>query len=142
MTPGTWQSPGDGGAEHDPFWERSDTALHSDPAVHAQNTYAIAARTLAVFLRRWIMWAAVRLGALTNQAGREKWWTQAWRVALIAVVALPVITPAAVVIVISFLVFYLIEFLVWIPLTAGPWIQEKRNRTAKKVNRPTLRWKL
>lgn len=94
------------------------------------------------FLRRWIMWAAVRLGALTNSAGREKWWTEAWRVVLIAAVALPVITPAAVVIVISFLVFYLIEFLVWIPLAAVHWIREKRNRPAKKVNRPTLRWKL
>ena len=49
LAPGTWQSPGGGGAEHDPFWERSDTALLSDPAFHAQNTYAIAARTLAVF---------------------------------------------------------------------------------------------
>jgi hypothetical protein len=49
VTPGTWQS-GDGeGAEHDSFWTRSDTALLSDPAFHAQNTYAIAARTLAVF---------------------------------------------------------------------------------------------
>ncbi|HEY3650237.1 MAG TPA: hypothetical protein VGL33_19900, partial [Streptosporangiaceae bacterium] len=49
LAPGTWQSPGSGGAEHDPFWDRSDTALLSDPAFHAQNTYAIAARTLAVF---------------------------------------------------------------------------------------------
>lgn len=88
------------------------------------------------------MWAAVRLGALTNPAGREKWWTKAWRVALIAALALPVITLAAVVIVISFLVFYLIEFLVWIPLAAVHWIRVRRDRPAKNVNRPTLRWKL
>jgi hypothetical protein len=94
------------------------------------------------FLRRWIMWAAVRLGALTNSAGREKWWTEAWRVALIAVVALPVVTPAAVVIAISFLVFNVIDFVVWIPLVAVHWLHEKRDRPAKKVNRPTLRWKL
>jgi DNA topoisomerase I len=49
------------------------------------------------------------LGALTNQAGRKKWWTQAWRVALIAAVALPVVTPAAAVIAISFLVFNVID---------------------------------
>jgi hypothetical protein len=36
-------------AEPDSFWERSDAALLSDPVFHAQNTYAIAARTLAVF---------------------------------------------------------------------------------------------
>jgi hypothetical protein len=88
------------------------------------------------------MWAAVRLGALTNAAGREKWWTQAWRVALIAVVALPVVTPAAAVIAISFLVFYLFEVVAWIPLTAVHWIRKRRNRPAKKVNRPALRWKL
>jgi Protein of unknown function (DUF1353) len=111
--------------------------------IEADGIFRQAMRELGVpFLRRWIMWAAVRLGALTNQAGREKWWTEAWRVALITVVALPVVTPAAVVIVISFLVFYLIEFLVWIPLAAVHRIREKRNRPAKKVNRPTLRWKL
>ena len=111
--------------------------------IEADGIFRQAMRELGVpFLRRWIMWAAVRLGALTNSAGREKWWTEAWRVALIAALALPVVTPAAVVIVISFLVFYLIEFLVWIPLAAVHWIREKRNRPAKKVNRPTLRWKL
>jgi uncharacterized protein DUF1353 len=116
---------------------------HTISRIEADGIFRQAMRELGVpFLRRWIMWAAVRLGALTNSAGREKWWTEAWRVALIAAVALPVITPAAVVIVISFLVFYLIEFLVWIPLAAVHWIREKRNRPAKKVNRPTLRWKL
>jgi uncharacterized protein HemY len=57
-------------------------------------------------------------------------------------VALPVVTPAAVVIAISFLVFYLIEVVAWIPLTAVHWIQERRKRPAKKVNRPTLHWNL
>ena len=51
-------------------------------------------------------------------------------------------TPAAAVIAISFLVFNVIDFVVWIPLTAVHWIQERRDRPAKKVNRPTLRWKL
>jgi len=64
--------------------------------IEADGIFRQAMRELGVpFLRRWIMWAAVRLGALTNPAGREKWWTEAWRVALIAAVALPVITPAA-----------------------------------------------
>jgi uncharacterized protein HemY len=61
---------------------------------------------------------------------------------VIAVLALPVVTPAAVVIAISFLVFNVIDFLVWIPLATVHWIQERRNRPAKKVNRPTLHWKL
>ena len=111
--------------------------------IEADGIFRQAMRELGVpFLRRWIMWAAVRLGALTNAAGREKWWTQAWRVALIAAVALPVVAPAAAVIAISFLVFYLIEVVAWIPLTAVHWIRKRRNRPAKKVNRPALRWKL
>jgi hypothetical protein len=111
--------------------------------IEADGIFRQAMRELGVpFLRRWIMWAAVRLGALTNAAGREKWWTQAWRVALIAVVALPVVTPAAAVIAISFLVFYLIEVVAWIPLTAVHWIRKRGNRPAKQVNRPALRWKL
>jgi hypothetical protein len=49
LAPGSW-APGDGAdAGHDQFWTRSDTALLSDPAFHAQNTYAIAARTLGLF---------------------------------------------------------------------------------------------
>jgi hypothetical protein len=111
--------------------------------IEADGIFRQAMRDLGVpFLRRWIMWAAVRLGALTNAAGREKWWTQAWRVALIAAVALPVVPPAAAVIAISFLVFYLIEVVAWIPLTAVHWIRKRRNRPAKQVNRPALRWKL
>jgi hypothetical protein len=63
-------------------------------------------------------------------------------VALVAAVALPAITPAAAVIVISLLVFYLVELVVWIPLEAAHAIRERRHRPAKKVNRPALRWKL
>jgi Protein of unknown function (DUF1353) len=111
--------------------------------IDADGIFRQAMRELGVpFLRRWIMWAAVRLGALTNPAGRKKWWTEAWRVALITAVALPIVTPAAAVIVISFFVFYLVEFAVWIPLKAAHWIRVRRHRPAKKVNRPTLRWKL
>jgi hypothetical protein len=49
---------------------------------------------------------------------------------------------ALAVIVISLLVFYLVELVVWIPLEAAYGIRERRHRPAKKVNRPTLRWKL
>ena len=38
-----------GWAEPDSFSDRSDASLLSDPAFHAQNVYAIAARTLATF---------------------------------------------------------------------------------------------
>src|SRR5438034_321416 len=104
----------------------TSAASLSRPAASAESRQAM--RELGVpFLRRWIMWAAVRLGALTNPAGRKKWWTEAWRVALIAAVALPVITPAAAVIVVSLVVFYLVEFVVWIPLEAAHGIRKRRH---------------
>src|SRR5262252_3010178 len=85
--------------------------------IDADGIFRQSMRELGVpFLRRWIMWAAVRLGALTTPEGRKRWWTEAWRVALVAVVALPVIARAAVVIVLTLPVFYLIELLAWIPL--------------------------
>src|SRR5712691_3293845 len=105
--------------------------------IEADGIFRQAMRELGVpFLRRWIMWAAVRLGALTNPAGRKKWWKEAWRVALIAAIALPIVAPAAAVIVITLLVFYLVELLVWIPLEAAYGIRKRRRRPAKKVNRP------
>jgi hypothetical protein len=111
--------------------------------IDADGIFRQAMRELGVaFLRRWIMWAAVRLGALTTPAGREKWWTEAWRVVLIAVIALPVLAPAAAVIIATLLIFYLVEFLAWIPLQATHEILRKRRRPAKTVNRPVLGWKL
>lgn len=111
--------------------------------IDADGIFRQAMRELGVpFLRRWIMWAAVRLGALTNAAGRKRWWAETWRVALISIVALPIVTPAAAVIVVTLLVFYLVEVIAWIPLTAVRGIRERRDLSAKKVNRPELRWKL
>ena len=56
--------------------------------------------------------------------------------------ALPIVTPAAAVIVISLLAFFLVELAVWIMLKAAHWFQVRRHRPAKRVNLPTLRWKL
>jgi uncharacterized protein DUF1353 len=120
-----------------------EVPAHHISRIEADGIFRQAMRELGVpFLRRWIMWAAVRLGALTSPAGRKKWWTEAWRVALITVIALPVVAPAAAVIALSFLVFYFIELLFWIPLEATHGIRERRHRQAKKVNRPELHWKL
>ena len=111
--------------------------------IDADGIFRQAMRELGVpFLRRWIMWAAVRLGALTDPAGRRKWWSESWRVALVAAIALPVVAPAAAVVTTTLLIFYLFELLAWIPLRATRRIREARNRPAKTVNRPELHWKL
>lgn len=49
LTGGDWETGDWGWMEPDPFSGRSDEELLSDPAFHAQNAYAIAARTLAAF---------------------------------------------------------------------------------------------
>jgi len=111
--------------------------------IEADGIFRQAMRELGVaFLLRWIMWAAVRLGALTTPAGRKKWWAEAWRVIPIAVIAVPLLTPAAAVILITLLIFFLVEFLTWVPLQATHGILRKRRRPAKTVNRPVLGWKL
>jgi hypothetical protein len=111
--------------------------------IDADGIFRQAMRELGVpFLRRWIMWAAVRVGAVKSPAGRKKWWREALRVGLVAVVAIPVVAPAAIVIVLTLLVFYLVELLAWIPLKAVHDSRERRRRPAKKVNVPALRWKL
>ncbi len=111
--------------------------------IDADGIFRQSMRELGVpFLRRWIMWAAVRWGALTNPAGRADWRKEAWRVATVTVVALPVVAPAAAVIVITLPVFYLIELLAWIPLKASRSVRKGHRRPAKTVNKPTLRWTL
>jgi Protein of unknown function (DUF1353) len=45
----------------------------------ADGIFRAAMRELGVpFLRRWIMWAAVRWGALAKPDGRRGWWKEAW----------------------------------------------------------------
>jgi hypothetical protein len=109
----------------------------------ADGIFRQAMRELGVpFLRRWIMWAAVRWGALTKPDGRRDWWKEAWRVLLVSVVALPIMMPAALVIVITLPVFYLVELLVWLPLKITHRLRVRAGKTAKIVNAPALRWKL
>jgi uncharacterized protein DUF1353 len=109
----------------------------------ADGIFRQAMRELGVpFLRRWIMWAAVRWGALTKPDGRKDWWKEAWRVLLVSVVALPITLPAVLVILITLPVFYLVELLVWLPLKITHTIRVRAGKSAKIVNAPALRWKL
>ena len=109
----------------------------------ADGLFLQAMRELGVpFLRRWIMWAAVRWGALTKADGRTDWWKEAWRVLLVTLVALPIVAPAAAVILITLPVFYLMEGVVWIPLALTRRVRLRKGQPAKRVNEPALRWTL
>ena len=88
----------------------------------ADGIFRQAMRTLEVpFLRRWIMWAAVRVAAATTATGRKGWLRHSWQVLPIAALALPIVLPAAAVIVVTMPVFYLVELVVWRALSAGAY---------------------
>lgn len=72
-----------------------------------------AMRTLGVrVLRRWLIWTAVRWGALaTGRAGWQGWWRSAPAVLAISAVALPLVAPAAVSILPALVVFAVLETL-------------------------------
>jgi Protein of unknown function (DUF1353) len=109
----------------------------------ADGLFRQAMRELGVpFLRRWIMWTAVRWGALTKPDGRQGWWKEAWRVGLVTLLALPLLLPAAAVIAVTLPIFYLLELLAWLPLRVTHAIRTRSGRAAKRVNAPALRWKL
>jgi len=105
----------------------------------ADGIFRQAMRVLGVaFLRRWIMWAAVRWGAVATPEGRRDWLKDSWRVLLISIPVLLLLGPAALVVLLTLLLWYVVEFLVWIPLEIAKQFKQKRNRVAKKVNPPTL----
>jgi hypothetical protein len=109
----------------------------------ADGIFRQAMRTLDVpFLRRWIMWAAVRLGALNSAGGRKGWLRQSWQVLPIAALALPIVLPAATVIVVTIPAFYLVELVVWLALLTGRGVRQQAEQPTKQVNRPALRLKL
>ena len=105
----------------------------------ADGIFRQAMRVLGVaFLRRWIMWAAVRWGALFKQNVRSEFGRDAWRVLLISIPVLLLLGPAALVVLLTLLLWYVVEFLFWIPLEMTKQFKQKQHRPAKKVNPPTL----
>jgi hypothetical protein len=110
----------------------------------ADGIFRQAMRTLDVpFLRRWIMWAAVRVGALSSAAGRTGWLSRSWAVLPVAIVAVPIVLPAALIIVVTLPVFYLAELIAWVALLIGRRAHPgMRQEPVKRVNKPSLRIKL
>lgn len=111
--------------------------------VDADATFRRAMRELGVpFLRRWLMWAAVRWAALLKPGGTKGWSDEAWRVVLLSAVALPIVLPPAAAIVSSLGLFYVVEWLLWIPLQIHKMARRALGRpTRKAVNPPQLEWK-
>ncbi len=127
---------------HDHLWRELATE-GAISWVDADATFRRAMRELGVpFLRRWLMWAAVRWAALLKPGGTKGWSQEAWRVVLLSAVALPIVLPPAATIVASLGVFYVVEWIVWVPLTVHKIGRRLLGRpTRKAVNTPTLEWK-
>jgi hypothetical protein len=60
-------------------------------------------------LRRWLMWAGVRWGALTDPERRGGWLASAPGVLALSVVAAPIVVPPALLITVALLVYGLAE---------------------------------
>jgi hypothetical protein len=109
----------------------------------ADGIFRQAMRTSGVaFLRRWIMWAAVRWGAVITPVGRQGWLRDAWLVILTSLFVAPFVLPAATVIVLTLLAWYLTELIAWVPLTLVRRTQTRTLEPPKRVNMPELTFRL
>jgi hypothetical protein len=124
---------------HDHLW-RTEAPAGNLTWVEADGVFRRAMRELDVpFLRRWIMWSAVRWGALTKPNGIKGWLRESPRVILMTVVALPFVLPPAAVIAVCLLLFWVFELIVFVPLKIGSWVKERLlHQDAKPVNPPSL----
>lgn len=102
-------------------------------AVDADGLFRRAMRELGVpFLVRWFMWAAVRLGSLTDADGRPGWVRDLPRVALVTLLALPVVLLPTLAIVVGLAVFAVLEYAAY-----GLLLVARRIRPSdRQVNRP------
>ncbi|MEA3020808.1 MAG: hypothetical protein QOI47_2332 [Actinomycetota bacterium] len=126
---------------HDLLWREYAAAGRMD-YIDADGIFRRAMRELGVpFLRRWIMWGAVRWGALVKPGGRKGWLREAWRVLLVTLLALPIVVPPAILVVLALGAFFVVEGIAWVPLRLIAWAQERRGTPAKKVVKPAFEWK-
>lgn len=127
---------------HDYLWR--ELACKGDIAyVDADGLFHRAMREAGVpFLQRWIMWGAVRWGALVKPGGRRGWLRQAPKLLAVSVIALPMVVPPAVVVGASLVVFTVVEALVWVPLKVVEVVKRARGARAKVANPPGITWKV
>ncbi len=102
---------------HDHLW-RDCAATGSLRYIDADGIFRRAMRELGVpFFHRWVMWAAVRWGALVKPGGRAGWSEEAPRVLLLTLVAAPLLVSPVLAVVMAMLQLYLVELVLWVPLS-------------------------
>ncbi len=94
------------------------------------------------FLRRWIMWTAVRWAALTKPDGRRDWLADAPRVLLVSVVALPFALPPALIVLLGLAGFYVLEMIAVAALAIGRTIRRAftKREPRKELAMPSFDW--
>lgn len=127
---------------HDFLW-RVAVPANALTLADADGIFRRSMRELGVpFLRRWLMWAAVRIGALRKPGGRERWIRDSLAVFPLAILALPFLAPPAILIGVALLGFTLVEFLFYLPLLVDAELKRRRAETPKRVNAPQFEWNL
>lgn len=128
---------------HDHLW-RDLAANGSLSYADADGIFRRAMRELDVpFFHRWVMWGAVRWGALVKPGGREGWGAEAPLVLLVSAVALPFMIVPILTVVAAMVQLFVLELLLWLPLRAHAWWVRMRGGTPRKrVVRPRLELRL
>ncbi len=129
---------------HDWLWRKGVPARDATLA-EADAIFRRAMRELGVpFLRRWLAWGAVRLGALKKPGGRKGWLKDSWQVLPLGVLALPIVGPPAIFILIALAAFYFLELVFYVPLKAAAALKRRRPEAPppKQVNEPELGFRL
>ena len=90
------------------------------------------------FLRRWIMWTAVRWVSLFKRKDRAGWLKDAPLVLLISILALPIVFPPAILVMVSLVLFWGIEWIVYPFLKLA---ERSKGADGKKANRPHFPFK-
>jgi hypothetical protein len=126
---------------HDDLCRRAKTGHFSRR--DADGVFRQAMRLQGVaFLRRWVMWTAVRWGALASREDRKDWWKDAWLVLAFTFLVSFVVLPPALAIILALFLWHVVELVAWVCLEIARSVQRLRGKPAKKVNRPRLSFKL
>jgi hypothetical protein len=96
------------------------------------------------FPRRWVMWAAVRWAAAKKGGFTADWWIELPRALLVTLLVLPIVAPAAIVIMIALVGLYILELITWLILQLGKVIGRRirLERPDKRVVTPELSLRL
>jgi hypothetical protein len=126
---------------HDYLWEEKVPKGMS--RIDADGLFRQAMRELNVpFLRRWIMWAAVRWAALFKHDGRAEWLKELPRVLFFTIIGTIVVLPPVLPILFSLLVFHIMEWIAWVPLQVTNKVKAKAHKPETRVNQPSFSWNL